>query len=258
MISLISCKKNIDDKTIIEINKTKTITDNVKSKTKLIDLFKTKVINDTLEHGVISNVDIINGFRSVKLRLKLDSISYNEWDVNNDLEKYGVIKLESPRNKKSKYLSIFGDVYIDLTFYKGELHKILFQNYNYENLLELSKISDVLVNTYGEPNFINGKSNKKSDSKSSDNKADWVFVDLYESFDNTYEKKWLAEKNTIIQKIIHRNHLFDNEGYKNWREFNLVYKSNQIDDIEADVEKLKSKDDNKLKNELKKKSMNDI
>ena len=115
-----------------------------------------------------------------------------------------------------------------------------------------------MVNTYGQPNFINGKSNKKSNAKSSDPIGDLKFVDLNESFDHTYEEKWRSKKNTIIQKNIHRNHLFDNEGYKNWTEFNLVYKSNQIDDIESDVEKIKSKDDNKNKNELKRKSMNDI
>ena len=123
-ITLVSCKKNIDDKAKIEINETATVTDN--NKTKLLDLFKTKVINDNLDQGVLSNVDVINGFRSVKLGLNLDSISYNEWDINIELEKYGIIKLESPRNKKSKYLSIFGNIYIDLTFYNGELHKILF------------------------------------------------------------------------------------------------------------------------------------
>jgi hypothetical protein len=244
IICILSCEKKIKK----ELNKKVH-----NPKIEISRLFYTKAVNDSLELESLLNVDIINGFRMVKLGLNIDSISYVDWNKNNQLEKYGILEL----NKKRHFTFLENKFNIKLTFYNGELKIINFNNIDY---LNEEVIYDLFKNTYGLPNYINSKKapNIIKEKKIKHNINKWSKLEFYEMNETkTKEWEWRGNKNSIvIRKATTQFETF--LGYDN----DITIKTNEIDKIKTEAMIKASKIYEREKNERirnkNKEKMNEI
>ncbi len=181
---LLSCNPKPTEK-MITINETTKV---------LIDSLLDKNDNgseENLELGSLDNLDIINGFRKLKLSLRFDSIDFKNSEIDTMYFRKGIIVVRI--NDFEPFLFGTGDD-IELTFLNSKLTKIEISNgrYNSGSVFEpfeyfQTKLED-LIRLFGEPTSI------------IQNKHDYNRI-IENQKENTDELEWVSKR--VRMKFIH-------------------------------------------------------